>query len=224
MKGTLMRVANVIRAEVDDLLSSMEDPKKMVRQMLLDMEVALDQAVAAVGRAVANEKLLERQVKARQEEAKRWQQKAEEAVTAGADELARKALAAKVVVQGALGDLEKALEEAQEVSTNLKHQLGQLKAKLEDARARQGALAVRKHMAAERRGSAGSTLNAGAFDRFDQFCQNIARDEVAAEVYEEMIGEKPSMDEFDKLEQKHRVDKALQELKEKNKPKGGTQS
>ena len=224
MKGTLMRVANVIRAEVDDLLRSMEDPKKMVRQMLLDMEVALDQAVAAVGRAVANEKLLERQVKTRQEEAKRWQQKAEEAVVAGADELARKVLAAKVVVEGALGDLEKALEEAREVSTNLKHQLGQLKTKLEDARARQGVLAVRRHMAEARRGSAGSSLNAGAFDRFDQFCQDIDRDEVAAEVYEEMIGEKPSMDEFDKLEQKQRVDKALQELKEKNKPKGGTQS
>ncbi|MCZ6634009.1 MAG: PspA/IM30 family protein [bacterium] len=224
MKGTLMRVANVIRAEVDDLLRSLEDPKKMVRQMLLDMEVALDEAVVAVGRAVANEKLLERRVKARQEEAKRWQQKAEEAVTAGEDELARKALAAKVVVEGALGDLEKALEEAREVSTHLKHQLTQLKTKLEDARVRQGALAVRRHMAEERRGSAGSSLNAGAFDRFDQFCQDIARDEVVAEVYEEMMGEKPSMDEFDKLEQKQRVEAALKELKAKNKPKGGTQS
>ena len=90
--GTFSRISNVVRAEVDEVLNSLEDPKKMVRQMVLDMEAALDDAVIAVAQAMANEKLLARRIAQKQENSALWARKAEDAMDAGEEELARKAL------------------------------------------------------------------------------------------------------------------------------------
>lgn len=221
--NAFLRIANVVRAEVDDVLNKLEDPKKMVRQMVLDMEMALDEAVAAVGRAVANEKLLERRIVQNKENSEQWARKAEAAVEAGEEELARKALFQKVAVDEAVEGLEKAREEAQEVTSTLKARLVELKAKLESARARQGALAMRKgatQLRTEMQKDAG-ILSSEAFSRYDHFVQEVAREEVAAEAYAEMIGAgDPQLDEqFDRLEQKQRVDAEIQALKDKTKEK-----
>ena len=214
--GILSRMRDIARAEIDDLLRQMEDPKVMVRQMILDMEEALDEAVVAVGRGMANEKLLERRLKTRQEEAAHWQRKAEEAVEAGEEDLARRALQQKVAA--AAGDLESALEEARKVTADLKQQLVQYKVKLDEARARQAALVLRRRIvqgsgAVDRGRPAGE---AEAFARFDRFCQEVAQEEAAAGVYEEMAGSKPALDEaFDRLEQKQRVEEELKALKRK---------
>ena len=202
--GTLSRMRNIVRAEIDDLLHQMENPKVMVRQMILDMEEALEEAVVAVGRAMVNEKLLERQLNARQEEAAHWQRKAEEA---GEEDLARRALQQKVPVEA--GDLEEALEESRKVTADLKQQLVRYKVKLDEARARQATLVLRRRVVqgagAADRGR--PVREAKAFARFDRFCQEVAQEETAAEVYKEMIGSKPALDEaFDRLEQKQRVE------------------
>ena len=125
-RGTFSRMADVVRAEVDGFLTQLEDPKKMVRQMVLDMEDALDDAIAAVGRAVANEKMLEKQVGVKKEAENVWQQKAEAAMQAGEEELARKALHQKVVVAEVIAALEQGLEEAREVSAALKKTIGRV--------------------------------------------------------------------------------------------------
>jgi phage shock protein A len=219
--NAILRVANVIRAEVDEVLNKLEDPKKMVRQMVLNMEQALDDAIAAVGRAVANEKMLERQIGQKKEDSEQWGRKAEAAVEAGEEELARKALFQKVAVDEAVEALEQAHGEAQEVTGALKQRLTELKAKLESARLRQGALVMRKGAAqlrSDMREDAG-ILNSEAFSRFDQFCQDVAKEEVAAQVYAEVTGGgAPQLDEqFDRLEQKQRVEAEIQALKDKAK-------
>ncbi|MBT4137825.1 MAG: PspA/IM30 family protein, partial [Candidatus Latescibacteria bacterium] len=126
-RGALSRMTDVVRAEVDDFLTRLEDPKKMVRQMVLDMEGALDDAVGAVGRAVANEKMLEKQLVVKKEDEAVWQKKAEAAMSAGEEELARKALHQKVVVSEVITALEQGLEEARDVSATLKKRLAELK-------------------------------------------------------------------------------------------------
>ena len=88
--GTFSRISNVVRAEVDEVLNKLEDPKKMVRQMVLDMEAALDDAVIAVGQAMANEKLLSRRIVQKQTDSALWARKAEDAMDAGEEELARR--------------------------------------------------------------------------------------------------------------------------------------
>ena len=218
-RGAFSRMTDVVRAEVDDFLTRLEDPKKMVRQMVLDMEEALDDAVVAVGRAVANEKMLEKQLAAKREEENLWQKKAEAAMSAGEEELARKALHQKVVVLEVIAALEQGLEEAREVSATLKKKLAELKVKLESAKTRQGALVMRKSTATLRsdmRHRVGA-MDSEAFARYDQFCQDVANEEVAAEVYAEVTGaSNPELeDAFDKLEQKKKVDEEIATLKSK---------
>jgi len=221
-RGAFTRMADVVRAEVDDFLTRLEDPKKMVRQMVLDMEEALDDAVAAVGRAVANEKMLERQLAAKQAETEIWQKKAESALDAGEEDLARKALEQKVVVEEVIVSLAQGLTEAREVSATLKKKLAELKVKLESAKTRQGALVMRKGTAqlrADLHATRTGIMDSEAFARYDDFCQQVANEEVAAEVYAEISGvSNPELDEaFDKLEQKKRVDAEISKLKSKTK-------
>lgn len=220
-RGAFSRMTDVVRAEVDDFLTRLEDPKKMVRQMVLDMEGALDNAVVAVGRAVANEKMLEKQLAVKREEENMWQKKAEAAMGAGEEELARKALHQKVVVSEVITALAQGLEEAGEVSATLKKRLAELKVKFESAKTRQGALVMRKGTAtlrADMRNHMGA-MDSQAFARYDQFCQDVANEEVAAEVYAEVTGaSSPELDDaFDKLEQKKKVDAEIATLKSKAK-------
>jgi len=218
-RGALTRMADVVRAEVDDFLTRLEDPKKMVRQMVLDMEGALDDAVASVGRAVANEKMLEKKLAIKKEDVDVWQKKAEAAMEAGEEELARKALHQKVIVTEVVTALEQGLEEAREVSATLKKQLAELKVKLESAKTRQGALIMRKGTAMLRSDMHHHTgvMDSEAFARYDKFCQDVANEEVVAEVYAEITGAThPQLDEaFDKLEQKKKVDAEIAVLKSK---------
>jgi phage shock protein A len=209
----------VIRAEVDDFLNKLEDPKKMVRQMVMDMEDALDDAVAAVGRAIANEKMLEKQLVLKKENAQVCQQKAEAAITQGDEEQARKALMQKVVMEEAIDAVEKALVEARDVSQTLKKRLAELKIKLASAQARQGALSVRKEVAQLRSemGDHVGIMDSEAFARYDQYCRDVAREEITAQVYAEISGQiDPVLDEsFERLEQKKRVEAEIQALKAK---------
>ena len=206
--GTFSRISNVVRAEVDDALNKIEDPKKMVRQMVLDMEDALDDAVVAVAQAMANEKLLARRIVQKREESALWARKAEDVMDAGEEELARKALFQKVAVDEAVSTLEKAREEAEEVTATLKQRLAELKAKLASARARQSTLAIRRHAVQEMQRDA-------RVEAYDRFVRDVAREEATAEVYAEMADYAQLQEEFDQLERKQRVKAEMQVLKEK---------
>ena len=207
--GTFSRISNVVRAEVDDVLNKIEDPKKMVRQMVLDMEDALDDAVVAVAQAMASEKLLARRIAQKREESALWTRKAEGAMDAGEEELARKALFQKVAVDEAVNTLQKAREEAEEVTATLKQRLAELKAKLASARAQQSTLAIRKQMVVQ------EMRQDARVEAYDRFVRDVAREEATAEIYAEMADDAQLEDEFDKLERKQRVEAEMQVLKEK---------
>ena len=206
--GTFSRISNVVRAEVDDVLNKIEDPKKMVRQMVLDMEDALDDAVVAVAQAMASEKLLARRIAQKREESALWARKAEDAMDAGEEELARKALFQKVAIDEAVNTLQKAREEAEEVTATLKQRLAELKAKLASARARQSTLAIRRQVAQEMQQDA-------RVEAYDRFVRDVAREEATAEIYAEMADDAQLQEEFDQLERKQRVKAEMQALKEK---------
>ena len=207
--GTFSRISNVVRAEVDDVLNKIEDPKKMVRQMVLDMEDALDDAVVAVAQAMANEKLLARRIAQKREESALWARKAADVMDAGEEELARKALFQKVAVDEAVNTLQKAQGEAEEVTATLKQRLAELKAKLASARARQSTLAIRKQVVVQ------EMRQDARVEAYDRFVRDVAREEAAAEIYAEMAGDAQLEEEFDQLERKQRVEAEMQVLKEK---------
>src|SRR5688500_20149998 len=86
------RMTDIVKANINDLLDRAEDPEKMIKQMVLEMEEAVNKATLAVGSAIANEKSLERQYNKQLAQSNDWQQKAVMAVNAGRDDMARQAL------------------------------------------------------------------------------------------------------------------------------------
>ena len=217
-KGIFSRMADIVRANINDLLNCAEDPEKMIRQMIIEMEEAVNKATASVGTAVANEKRLERQHLNEKDQIENWHKKAELAVEAGEDDLARRALERKTAVQEAIGDLEAALNESQKTSTQLKQQLQQLKAKLDEARTRQGALIARRRAAEARKQIAQSISGVGddAFSSFERFRTRVETEEAEADAHQEIVGRDASLDtEFNKLERKQTVDAELDALKKK---------
>ena len=223
-RGIFSRMADIVKANVNDLVTRAEDPEKMIRQMILEMEEAVNKATASVGTAVANEKRLERQHFEKQDQIEAWQRKAELAVQSGEDELARRALERRSAIQEAARDLEAALDESRKTSTQLKQQLTQLKGKLDEARTRQGALVARRRAAEARKQIAKGMSGVGddAFSSFDRFRQRIESEEAEADAHQAIAGADPSLEEeFSKLERKGSVEDELQALKNKLGQKNG---
>ena len=88
----LERVSTLLRANINDLLSKAEDPEKMARQLVLDMENQLMQVKTQVAMAIADQHLLNKKVTAEEDANAQWVRKAELAVSKGQDEMARAAL------------------------------------------------------------------------------------------------------------------------------------
>src|SRR5215468_2990770 len=90
--GILDRVSTLIRANINDLIDRAEDPEKVVKQLIADMNSQLVQVKTQVAAAIADEKQLYQRYQDNQEKATDWQQRAELAVEKGQDDLAREAL------------------------------------------------------------------------------------------------------------------------------------
>ncbi len=143
MMKTLDRITHIVRSNVNEVLDRLEDPEKMVRQMVRDMESAVDRAVGAVSTAVADQRRLEKERKATRERVEQMQAKAQRALELGDEPLARQALARKVVLQETVAGIEPALMEGQKTVEDLRAKLSMLRGDLQEAQNRQGALIAR---------------------------------------------------------------------------------
>lgn len=217
-KGIFARMTDIIKSNINELLDRAEEPEKMIRQMVREMEEAVNKATASVGTAVANQKRLERQYNEKKVQIEEWQQKAEKAVEAGQDELARRALERKSVFVKAVQDLEPAMEESRKTAEQLRDQLRELKTKLEEARTREGTL-VARHRAAEARkrlAKSISGLGNDAFSSFERFEQRVEVSEAEADAHTEVAGEMKSLEkEISQLNQGKEIEDELTALKSK---------
>ena len=105
------------------MLDYAEEPDKMIRQMIRDMEEAVSKSTASVGTAVANQKRLERQCGEKQSKVEEWQRKAGRAVTTGEDDWARRALERNAMFVRTAAELAPALEESKQTADLLRDQL-----------------------------------------------------------------------------------------------------
>ena len=217
-KGIFARMTDIIKSNINELLDRAEEPEKMIRQMVREMEEAVNKATASVGTAVANQKRLERQYNEKKAQVEEWQQKAERAVEAGQDGLARRSLERKAVFVKAVEDLEPAMEESRQTAEQLRDQLRELKTKLEEARTREGTL-VARHRAAEARkrlAKSISGLGNDAFSSFERFEQRVETSEAEADAHTEIAGEMESIEkEIHQLDQGQDIEDELTALKAK---------
>lgn len=214
--GMFNRLSDIFKANVNDALDKAEDPEKMLKQMVLEMEQSVNKATLAVAGAIANEKTLERKLEKAKADANEWQKKAAQALGANREDLARAALEKKAIFDKNVVDLEPLYTQAHETSMKLRSQLDQLKIKLDEARSRQSTLIARSQAAKAQKEIAQSFSGVGsdAFSKFDKYEEKIEKTEAEAGAFEQLAGENTNLDdEFRKLSSSSNVDDELAKLK-----------
>lgn len=216
--GIFSRIADIFKANVNDALDKAEDPEKMLKQMIIEMEESVNKATLAVANAIANEKSLERKLEKARQESKDWEQKAIIALQSNREDLAKSALEKKAIAERNFKDLEPIYAQAKATSDKMRQQLNTLKAKLDEARSRQSTLIARSQAAKAQKqiSQAFSGVGSDAFSKFDKYEQKIEKIEAEAEAFEVIAGENANLDdEFKKLSFSSSVDDELLALKAK---------
>ena len=215
--GIFSRISDVFKANVNDALDKAEDPEKMIKQMVIEMEESVNKSTLAVASAIANEKSLQRKLEKARGDAADWQEKAKQALTAGREDLAKAALEKKSVSERNAADLEPIYQQAKQTADKMREQLNKLKAKLEEARTRQSTLIARSQAAKAQKQISQSFSGVGsdAFGKFDKFENKIEKSEAEAEAYGQLAGDESSLeDEFKQLGTSSDTDAELLKMKQ----------
>jgi phage shock protein A len=211
----LERVSTLLRANLNDLIEKAEDPERLLKQLILDMENQLLQVKTQVAIAIADQHLLEKKRTEHEYESAEWKRKAELAVAKGHDDLARGALERKLSFDRlSRGFAEQAEDQKLEADT-LRQTLHQLEQKLSETRA-QCELLIAEHRRAKIVGRAtkarqlvGATQQAALGRMKSKVRQHTADNAAANEILTS-----DSLDErFQSLEQHEQVEMLLGELK-----------
>ena len=190
--GLFQRISDIISANLNDLTEQFEDPEKMLKQAIREMEESIGEVTGQTAKAMANEKTLTRELERNRAQSEQWQQRAAKAVEAGDDALARKALARKNEHQQLVAALEDQLAAAREAAGTLQRQLAGMKAKLAEAKRNFTTLAARKRAADFRKRlecqAAGLSpeVDDNAFVKFDRLRAKVEQAEAEAEAVAEL--------------------------------------
>lgn len=212
------RISDVLRANINDLIDRAEDPEKMVKQIIIDMEDQLTGATQALGQAMASEKQAQRQLDQAKASAQDWENKAKMALQNGNEPLARQALEQKVNVEKNIAQLQASYDSIAQQTAQMRDNVQIMRNKLDEARARQNLLIARAKMAEAQKGIAtniSAANSTSAFSKLDKMERKIEGKEAEAAAFSEMAGDvlQDSLDEFKAMETNAAVDSELERLK-----------
>ncbi|GHE84624.1 phage shock protein PspA [Thalassotalea profundi] len=212
--GVFSRFTDIINSNINSLLDKAEDPAKMVRLIIQEMEDTLVEVRSSSAKTLADKKELTRQAARFEQEAEQWQEKAELALNKGREDLARAALVEKKKCIESSQSLVDELSHVDEHITKLQDEISQLQDKLADAKARQKAIIMREKTASSRlkvkRNIDSDKVN-DALSRFDSYERKI--DDLEAQVESYDLGSKSLADEIAELEGDEIIDEELAQLK-----------
>jgi len=211
----LERVTTLIRANLNDLIDKAEEPEKMIRQVILDMENQLMQVKTQVAISIADQHMLERKLCESEDSGQQWLKRAEMAIQKEDDGLARaaaeRALGFRTIAEGFSQQVE---DQKMQVET-LKTALLNLQQKLAEAKSKSDLLIAqrRRSRTLEKASHAGRAIgdhsNSAAFDRMKRKTQHA---ESAAQAASEIFGENIDR-RFAAMESESEIDRLLAELK-----------
>jgi len=214
----LERVSTLIRANINDLVDKAEDPEKMIKQVILDMQNQLLQVKTQVAIAIADQHLLEKKQKENLEKTAEWTRKAELAVSKKHDDLARAAIERSLSCkQNSLNFEQQVADQKIEVE-NLKTALRKLEQKLEEAQAKCDVLiaqARRSRVVGKARTAQAASGDGKHVETFDRMKQKVVRGEAINHAHRELTGESIE-DRFATLEREDEIERLLAEIKNRN--------
>ena len=211
------RISDLVRANINDLIDKAENPEKMVKQIIIDMEDQLRKATQGLGTAMGSLNQVKKQLESAQEQSNVWQSKAKACLEQGNEELAKKALENKV-------NQDKMVAQYQEMTTTMeaqvneiKSQIDVLKQKLEEARSKKAMLVARSQMAdakAQMAKTLGNMDSKSAFAKMEKMEQKIAEKEAEADAFSEVSGVQDSEnDPFAQMDKENSINAELEKLK-----------
>jgi len=188
--GILTRIFNLFRATTSDLLDKAEDPEKMIKQMISDLEAQKKKAKEQMTEALALQKRLERDTEKEHQESEKWEQKAILAVQNEKDDLAKEALTRKNEHLRRALDFEKQLEMHQNNADSLKESYQTMEDKIDEIKRKQGLISV-KQKQAEAQEKIYKTIEgigdtSGIMDTIERAEEKVENLQARAEAYQEI--------------------------------------
>lgn len=208
------RMSDIINSNINTLLDKAEDPEKMVRLIIQEMEEALVEVRSTSARAIADKKELARRQEYLAGEAAEWERKAEVAIGRGRDDLAKGAISERNKAQETSEALGQDLGIIDQSLAKLNEDVGLLQAKIKDAKARRNAIVMRGKTAQTRLGVKRQLNDHNiddAMERFESYERKMDDLEGQIEAYD--MGQRTLADEISELETDDHIDADLAELK-----------
>jgi phage shock protein A len=219
--GIFSRLAQLIKSNLNDLISRSEDPEKMLNQVVLDMSSQLIEAKKQVAVSIADEKRLAKQLEQETANAQDWERRAMMALRAGNEQLAKEGLARKREHDTLAATYQEQWTKQKAAVDQLKKALRLLNDKIEEAKRKKNVLVARKKRAEAQKAiqdTMSGLRDQSAFDTFDRMADKIdqleAEAEAQGELAEEYSGDTLAT-QFKQLESTHSADDDLVALKRK---------
>jgi phage shock protein A len=210
------RLSDIINSNISALLDKAENPEKMIRMVIQEMEETLVEVRSGTAKVIAEKKTLSRRAEQLRKQATDWEGKAELALTKEREDLAKAALLEKANIQATIEITETDLAKLDETLDKLSSEIEQLQAKLNDARARQKTLVMRS-TATQSRVDVHQQLNShtidNVMDKFEYYERKI--DQMEGQIDSSHIEARGLQNQFDELEKQEAIDKELEALKSK---------
>jgi len=215
----LERVATLVRANLNDLIDKAEDPEKMIKQVILDMQNQLLQVKTQVAISIADQHVLERKLKENDESEQQWLRRAEMAVDKSDESLARAAVERAMSHKSMAESFRQQVEDQKAQVENLKSALLKLQQKLSEAQSKSDVL-IAQHRRSRAMGKAseasismGDDSKSAAFDRMKS---KVQHSEAAAQAHSELLADDVD-DRFAAMEKDREIDRLLADIKAKRK-------
>ena len=214
--GIFSRTRDIIAANFTDLLDKAEDPAKMIRMIILEMEETLVEVRASAARTIADQKEMRRHVSKLSQLEESWTEKAELALSKDREDLAKAALVERQKATDMINELTQQVTVLDEALKGSEEDIAKLQKKLSEARNRQSSIATRLESANNKFKvreiySAGRTQD--AFSRFDVLERRVDMAEGRAEALNLGAQPKTLEEEIAELKAAEKVDAELEALK-----------